>query len=265
MNIRFSIITVSYNSEATIRRTIDSIVNQTIQDFEYIIIDGASSDNTNKIIEDYKIILGDKLTHISEPDKGIYHAMNKGIQLARGEVVGIVNSDDWLEPDALETIDICAKDKDKTNVIFCGWMNFHYLDGTSQILKVNQNRYTRLIKRYRMGLNHPATFVPLMVYNKIGLFDTKIKISADVDFIIRCFKNGVDVFFVNHVLTNMFDGGISNRFTKQIYLDKKYTLRKHTRSRFEYFYYINVYIIKKLVKSLINQKLLFVYRSYSKK
>lgn len=263
--MEFSIITVSYNSESTIRRTIESIINQTFQNFEYIIIDGASSDNTNKIIEDYKIILGDKLTHISEPDKGIYHAMNKGIEMAKGKIIGIVNSDDWLEPDALEIVANNTKDKDLSNIILCGWMKFHYNDGKVQELKINEKKYKKRTEKYRMGLNHPATFVPLMVYNKIGLFDTKIKISADVDFIIRCFKNGVDVCFVNHVLTNMFDGGISNRFTKQIYLDKRYTLRKHTRSRFEYSYYISVYIIKKLLKSLINQKLLFVYRSYSKR
>ena len=205
-----SIITVSYNSESTIRRTIESITNQTFQDFEYIIIDGGSSDGTNKIIEEYKSILGDKLIHVSEPDNGIYDAMNKGINLAKGKIVGIVNSDDWLAPNAFEIVENSSKDQDLSNTIFCGWMSFHYKDGREQLLKTSSRRFIRHLKRYSMGVNHPATFVPLDIYKRIGLFDTNLKISADLDFIIRCWKENVVFHFVDYALTNMSDGGVSN-------------------------------------------------------
>ena len=100
----FSIITVSYNSQQTITKTIDSVLNQTCKDFEYIIIDGNSSDNTISIIKSYEKKFGNKLRWISEKDKGIYDAMNKGITLSMGDFIWLVNSDDWLEIDALNQV-----------------------------------------------------------------------------------------------------------------------------------------------------------------
>ena len=102
-----SIITVCFNSEATIARTIESLASQNYRDFEYVIVDGLSSDKTVEIANGYKSIfekMGVPFTVISERDKGIYDAMNKGIALARGEIIGMINSDDWYEPDALKTV-----------------------------------------------------------------------------------------------------------------------------------------------------------------
>src|SRR3954468_5463563 len=96
--MKVSIITVAYNSQATINDTIKSVINQTYKDIEYIIIDGASTDNTISIVESYK----DKISIVlSEPDKGIFDAMNKGIQYATGDVIGILNSDDYYENNAV--------------------------------------------------------------------------------------------------------------------------------------------------------------------
>ena len=103
-NTFFTIITPCFNSEKTIEKTLQSVLNQTYQNFEYIIIDGGSTDDTLSIIESYKEKFAEKLTVVSEKDNGIYDAMNKGIQLAKGELVGIVNSDDFYETDALENI-----------------------------------------------------------------------------------------------------------------------------------------------------------------
>lgn len=103
-NYKVSIITACYNSEKTIERTLKSVLAQTYSNYEYIIIDGMSTDDTLKIIDAYRNAFGSKLKVVSERDSGIYNAMNKGIKMASGELVGIINSDDWYEPDALQTI-----------------------------------------------------------------------------------------------------------------------------------------------------------------
>ena len=94
---QFSIITICYNSERTIERTIKSVLAQTFRDYEYIIVDGGSNDSTLDIVRRYEPLFEGRLNWKSEPDKGIYNAMNKGIERSRGNIIGIVNSDDWLE------------------------------------------------------------------------------------------------------------------------------------------------------------------------
>lgn len=103
--VKISIITVCFISAKTIEKTVESVLNQKFEDYEYIIVDGASSDGTLQIIDRYKPLFGSKLKVISEPDNGIYDAMNKGIGLAGGQLIGIVNSDDYLEPEALNKVE----------------------------------------------------------------------------------------------------------------------------------------------------------------
>ena len=236
-NPLFSIITVSFNSEKTIEKTIQSVLKQTFQDFEYIIVDGKSKDSTIEIVKRYEPIFNGKLKWISESDTGIYNAMNKGIRMAQGEIIGIVNSDDCLEIDALETLVKVIKDNpDNRNKILTGEMLFHYVDGTTQHFPTNFKRYEYYSKRYRMGINHPATFVPKMIYDKIGLFDEDFKLYADADFFIRCYEAGTDVCFINKVLSNMYDGGASNTVTKKMLDDSLLKIRKHAKSRLGLWY-----------------------------
>lgn len=103
-NVKVSVITPCFNSEKTIQKTLESVLNQTYNNYEYIIIDGKSTDKTLQIIEKYKPLFGEKIQVYSEPDKGIYDAMNKGIMKASGDIIGIVNSDDYYELDALENM-----------------------------------------------------------------------------------------------------------------------------------------------------------------
>ena len=102
MDMKVSIITPCLNSETTIRDTIESVIRQSYQNMEYIIVDGGSTDRTVEIIEEYMDVFAGRLRYISEKDNGIYDAMNKGIQRASGSVIGIINSDDWYEPEAVE-------------------------------------------------------------------------------------------------------------------------------------------------------------------
>ncbi len=230
----FSIITVSFNSEKTIEKTIQSVLKQTFQDFEYIIVDGKSKDSTIEIVKRYEPIFKGKLKWISEPDTGIYNAMNKGLMMAQGAMIGIVNSDDWLEIDALETLVKNLKDNpDNMNKILTGEMLFHYSDGTTQRILTSFKRYEYYSKRYRMGVNHPATFVPRSIYDKIGLFDEDFKLYADADFFVRCYEAGVGMCFINKVLSNMCDGGASNIVTKIMLDDALLKIRKHAKSKLE--------------------------------
>ena len=102
---RVTIITVCYNSEKTIRKTMESVLEQTYTNIEYIVIDGQSLDTTMQIVKEIAPLFGEWIKIISEPDKGIYDAMNKGIKLAKGELIGIINSDDFYEKDAVEKIE----------------------------------------------------------------------------------------------------------------------------------------------------------------
>src|SRR5574344_1548295 len=134
----FSIITISYNSERTIERTLQSILSQTFTNYEYIIIDGASSDQTLDIIKKYEPLFKGRMKWKSESDKGIYNAMNKGIKCSNGKVIGICNSDDWLEPNALEILDKYIEENQidvESEAVLSGWMIFHYEDGSSQIIR----------------------------------------------------------------------------------------------------------------------------------
>lgn len=228
--MRFSIITICFNSEKTIERTIKSVLAQTYKDFEYIIVDGGSIDKTLDILKKYEPLFEGRLKWKSEPDNGIYNAMNKGVSRATGQIIGIVNSDDWLELDALEivsdTINNEKLDYSKP-LLVTGWICYHYVDGSKHVMKTNRDRYEYYAKRLRMGLNHPATFVSKATYNQIGLFDENYKLFADADFIVRCYRADVKAFFVDKILSNMSDGGASSRVTKKAYRDSLYRIDKY--------------------------------------
>lgn len=208
---KISIITPTYNSEKTISGTIDALLRQTFSDFEYIVIDGVSKDNTIKKIESYIPLFeekGVKVTIVSEPDKGVYDAMNKGVSLAKGQLVGITNSDDWYEDNALEAM----------------WNK--YTDG-----KVNQSnsmiygiervwKGDKIYNLQRRGaafisesvLPHSTLFVSKAVYDKHGGYDLSVKVLADYDFICRCVSQGVDLEEIDVVISNFCLGGISSSY-----------------------------------------------------
>lgn len=258
----FSIITVSYNSEKTIERTIKSVLAQSFHDFEYIIVDGASGDSTLDIIKKYEPLFEDRMKWISEPDKGIYNAMNKGIKLSSGAIIGIVNSDDWLEVDALSVLaGYLQDDSSNFNKILTGEMMFHYEDGTTHLFSTSVEQYEYYSKRFRMGLNHPATFVPRIIYDQIGLFDERFSLYADADFFISCYEQNVGVCFVNKVLSNMSDGGASNKVSKKMLSDGLLTIRKHARSTSQMILLsLKLYILL-FLKKIIPMSLVRVYRN----
>lgn len=259
MNLDFSIITVSYNSEKTIERTIKSVLNQSHKNFEYIIIDGGSTDKTNDIINQYKNKFKGGIKHISEPDKGIYDAMNKGIALAKGDIIGLLNSDDYYYDNTLSIVHEASLDTDKKTVI-TGELIFKSKDG-DQLLKTSEERFIKQIKQYKNGVRHPATFVPKVIYDNIGLFNLDYKIASDAEFIFRIYKSKYTFKFVNQPLLVMCDGGISNSkgIFKQLLFENKLLLKTYCPNVVSRSYYITICVLRLKVKELASS-LTFLYR-----
>lgn len=262
--MKVSIITIAYNSEASIERTINSVLKQTYKDIEYVIVDGASKDGTLDIIKKYEPLFDGRLKWKSEPDKGIYDAMNKGVKRSTGELIGIVNSDDWLEPDAVEQIVKFAEmTPNYIDCIFCGSLNFHYEDGSEQVMESDEERFYKGMKKHSLnhGAYHPSMVVGKGVYEKIGLFDDKFKVIADTDFIDRCYDGGVKFVFTKAVINNMSDGGASNKMNlKRRVPDKIYSCHKKGYGTLKTFWKTFLYIVKLLIKSVIGESLMKQYR-----
>lgn len=245
----FSIITISYNSGQTIERTIQSVLAQSYQDFEYIIVDGASKDDTMKIVKSYECKFDGRLRYMSEPDKGIYDAMNKGIKMAKGEIIGIVNSDDWLDKDALMNVHQASMLPNAMKKVYTGDIMYYYNDGSTQVIRYNRKDLAHYAKVWRLGLNHPATFVPRQLYDDYGLFDINIKLQADSDFIDRLYHNGVEFVFIEKVLSNQSDGGASTCNLNKSLKDYRYILNKNVENQFlRAFFFLKYWIAVQIKK-----------------
>ena len=199
--MKFSIITVCFNSGKTIRKTFESVLNQTVTDYEYIVVDGASTDDTLEIIKEYEPKFNGRMCYVSEPDKGIYDAMNKGIRMAQGEIIGIVNSDDYYETDALEKL---IPYLENPADVYYGIIRTFNEEGEVAIL-----RHSHLSWK-NTSVQHPAFFVSKQAYEKYGLFDLQYKISADHELALRFIKANARFVPVNAVLTNYSLGGVSS-------------------------------------------------------
>lgn len=198
-----SIITVVFNGDLHLQQTIDSVKEQTYKNIEYIIIDGGSTDNTHAIIRENNDFVSQ---FICEPDNGLYDAMNKGIKLAHGELIGIINSDDWYESTTVELV-VKSFIENSSRRIIHGNMNLIYDDGRIRLRKYNPSKW-RLFY-YGMMYNHPATFVHRDVY-KNHLFNTNLKSLADYQFMLTSYiEDHNQFFYIDEALTNFRLGGIS--------------------------------------------------------
>ena len=207
-----SIITVVYNCEDYLETTIKSVLQQSYANYEYIIVDGGSRDGTLAIIKQYE----DRLDYwISESDRGIYDAMNKGIALAKGKIIGILNSGDFYSPDALATVaQLYSEQSENDYLIITGAM--YRFDEKSQF-KFKQERSEIDLHRdinVGMPINHPATFVSLKVYQTIGCFNPNYKICGDHDFLFRVYHSQqVKFIFSDRILASMSMGGVSEKLS----------------------------------------------------
>lgn len=221
--MKITIITVCFNSEKTIEQTIKSVFEQTYKDIEYLIIDGGSRDQTLSILNKYKRA---NLRILSEPDNGIYDAMNKGIYYANGKIIGYLNSDDFYHnPFVIEKIanafnlkkvdcvfgDIVYVNKSNTDLIQRHWLNTDFYPGA-------------FIKGWHPP--HPAFFVKKSIYEKYGNYDLSFEISSDFELMLRLIeKYKISSYYLPELIVKMRAGGESGKNIRNIFIGNMNVLR----------------------------------------
>jgi len=250
-----SIITVCYNSEKYIKDTIESVLMQTYKNIEYIIIDGGSTDRTLEIVKRYEPKFKGKMRWISEKDEGLYEAMNKGISLAKGELIGIINSDDWYNLRALEII--ASKYDEHTDIYYGDIYKVRKIDHKLFIKKIDGNKLNLLKKK--MSIHHPSCFVNRKWYKKIK-YDNKYKLSSDYKFVLESYINGATFQYVNFPFSYMRLGGVSN-LKRTLGLKEDMLIRKEISgkkfTKVEYFFSLSklyYYRLRKLIAQFILPK-----------
>lgn len=194
MNPLVSIITVVYNGEVHIEQSIKSVIAQTYSNIEYIIIDGDSTDGTLDIIKKYE----SKITKVvSEKDTGIYNAMNKGLALANGEVIAILNADDYYYPETIELV-VNQFEQSKADVVYGDLTKLRVLNNQEYFKEVQPDIS---LMEQTMPIFHPATFVKKYVYDKVGMFNEDYQLSADYDLIYRIYKEAFQFDYLPKALT----------------------------------------------------------------
>ena len=241
--MKISIVTVCYNSSETIGRTLTSVQNQSYEHIEHVIVDGLSTDHTINIVNQFNHVA----KVISEKDGGIYDAMNKGIKLASGEVVGILNSDDFFTTNDIVE-EIAAKFKNSSidalyaDVQFVSIKNEHKITRYYSSSSWNINRF-----KYGFMPAHPSFYIRRKYYNTLGYYKTDYKIAADFDLLLRFFTKGnLKYTYWNRPIVNMREGGISTQDLKSKYILSKEILRscEENSIRSNWFYMIYRLIFK---------------------
>ena len=249
-----SIITIVYNGEKNIEKTIKSVINQTYPNVEYIIIDGGSTDNTINIINKYRHEID---LIISETDNGISDAFNKGLRRVSGEIIGIINADDWYDKDTIEKVVRNIKDVD----IVYGDLRLWKKDKIDFVLKGDHKHLEQ-----EMTINHPTVFVRKKWYDQFGFFDEAYKCAMDYDIMLRFKVNNCLFGYIPEVLANMRWGGFSDKKWMQgcretLIIKNKYLPHNKLRNRL-YFYkhFMGIALPRLLIKLRFNF-LIKVYRT----
>lgn len=206
-----SIITATYNSAETINDTIKSVLCQTNKDFEYIIVDGGSTDETIDIVKSYESEFSGRLKWVSEKDKGIYDAMNKGIKMASGDIIGILNSDDYYtSDDILQTI----ADAFKCQNVDAIYGDIHFIkDGVPDkcVRYYSSRLFSPFLLRFGFMPAHPSFYCKRDVFDKSGLYRLDYKIGSDYEMMVRLFrKHKISSRYVPKDFVTMRTGGASN-------------------------------------------------------
>jgi len=222
INMKISIVTISYNSAKTIETTFMSVLQQTYSNIEYIVIDGGSTDNTLKIAKKYSEII---TVLVSEQDNGLYDAMNKGISLATGDVIGLINSDDlFCDPDALNKVAKVFKKNKNLDSIYADLFYVSQQD----INKISRRWVSGIQRKFKYGWHpaHPTFYIKKTIYDRYGLFDLSFKLAADFEIMLRFLdKHNISTTYLKEPLVKMRLGGETNKSFKNIYYQNIECLR----------------------------------------
>ena len=208
--MKISIVTATYNSAATVRSTIESVLGQTYGDYEHIIVDGLSKDDTVAICRSYEGRYRGRLRIVSEKDRGIYDAMNKGVALATGDVVGILNSDDFYSDEGVLAAVARELAQGEADAVYG---DIHYVRGEdlTRCVRYYSSRYFRrwmMVMGYQPA--HPSFYCRRECYERYGAFDISLRIAADFENMLRLiYKNGISTRYVPMDFVTMREGGAS--------------------------------------------------------
>lgn len=235
--MKITIITATYNSAETLRYTFDSVLNQTYTNYEYIVVDGLSKDGTLDIIKEYADKFNGRMRYISEKDKGLYDAMNKGVKMATGDVIGILNSDDfYTSNDILEVIATNIKEHNVDAVY--GDIHFVNNDDLGKCVRYYSSKiFSRRLMRLGFMPAHPSFYCKREVYDKYGAFNTRYRIAADFDSLFRfIYINKISTLYIKRDFVTMRTGGISTDGFRSRWL----IMKEHSKVMKSYGVYTNV-------------------------
>ena len=217
MSYKISIITVCRNSSEYIHTAIESVLSQTYPIIEYIIVDGFSNDGTMDIVKSYEEKFNGRMKWMSEPDSGLYNAMNKGICMATGNIIGILNSDDlYCDPHAIEKVMNAFNGNNTLDAVY------------ADLYYVSQNETSHIVRKWITGKQRPFTsgwhpghtalFLKKKVYDDYGLYNLNFKLVADFELMLRVFdKHKIKAYYLPEYLITMRLGGVTNKSLKNIY------------------------------------------------
>ncbi len=209
----FTIVTTCFNSEKTIRDTLKSVLRQTFYDYEYIVIDAKSTDSTIDILDKYVGKFGGRLRYISEPDKGIYDGMNKGVKMAKGKYISILNADDYYNSHTLEKVYEATKEKEKAPIVFGDICRVK--EDKKPVYRYHFN-FERIKKKIPFG--HPSMFLPRNIYDEEGVYDSeRYSLAADQEFQMRLYAHmdRYDWTVLDELFTYMREGGATDNPSKR--------------------------------------------------
>lgn len=230
--MKISLITVTYNSAETLCDTLQSVLNQTFKDIDYIIVDGASKDSTMDIVKEFEPKFEGRLRWLSEPDRGIYDAMNKGVMMAQSEIVGILNSDDFFASnDILEKVNAAFKENPDVDGVYADVRYVGWNDTGKTVRMFSGKDFKREKLCWGKMPPHPSFYVKRECYDKFGLYSLDYPICADYDMFVKMIWMGnINTLYINDVFVNMRNGGTSSNGIKvhrKIMRERMRCVREH--------------------------------------
>lgn len=256
--MKFSIITPTYNSHKTLTNTVDSVLSQDGVELEYLIVDGASTDKTLDIVNKYAAN-DTRISWVSEPDAGIADAFNKGLAMATGDWVGIINSDDIYAPSALELVAEAISQYPDSDVVHGDLLRID-AEGKAMFVFTPDDLKTLW---HKMPISHPTTFVSRKAYDKVGGFNPRWRIGMDHDLFLRLSLAGAKFRYVDKILAHMRSGGVSDTDIWAGLFERRLITMSHGYPRYkaEFWFLYNglVGTIKKMMRRYGLHKLLTLH------